>query len=50
MLKDKTVYAKLSLSWNKGFNSGIVFPEKTRYCTECEENAIVMIVIGKLTR
>ena len=40
MLKGNKVHAKLTLSWKKLFDSGIVTPKSANYCTECEKDPI----------
>ena len=40
MLKGNKIYAKRQLSWKKGFDCGVVFPERVRSCTNCKKASI----------
>ena len=48
ILKSNKIYAKLSLSWKKRFDSGFVVLKKASLCTKCKKIQYVMVVLQKL--
>ena len=40
-MKDgKKISAMLQRSWKKSFDSGVIIPEKMRFCNECDDKKV----------
>ena len=40
MIEGKKISAMLPRSWKKSFNTGVIIPEKMRFCNECNDKNV----------